>query len=38
MIGVTAIPFAAHSWVQEDRFVFDESPEEVCFFTPILAV
>jgi hypothetical protein len=38
VIGVTARPWAAHSWLQIDRWVLDGSPEDVCSFTPILAI
>lgn len=35
VIGVRAEPFAAHSWVQTGDVVLNDSPEEVCRFTPI---
>jgi hypothetical protein len=38
VIGVCARPWAAHSWLQLDDCVLDSSPEEICRFTPILAV
>ena len=38
VIGVQTQPFAAHSWVQYDDLVLDSTPEEVCYYTPILAV
>ncbi len=38
VLGVKTPPFEAHSWVQHRHFVFDQTPEQVCFFTPILAV
>ena len=38
VIGVRAEPFAAHSWVQADHIVLNDTPEEVTRFTPILAV
>jgi len=38
VIGVSTGPFAAHSWVQYEHYVLDGSPEEACFYTPILAV
>jgi len=38
VIGVKPSPFQAHSWVQHDHYVLDATPEEVCFFTPILVV
>lgn len=37
VIGVRAIPFAAHSWVQVGDTVLNDTPEEVARFTPILA-
>lgn len=36
--GVTTRPFAEHSWVQQDGWVFNEPVEYVLQFTPILAV
>jgi hypothetical protein len=38
VIGVSARPWAAHSWLQVDNCLLDSSPEEVCSFTPILAI
>lgn len=38
VVGVSARPWAAHSWVQSDECVLDSSPEEVCGFTPILGI
>lgn len=38
VIGVRAHPWAAHSWVQQGSLILDGSPEQVCEFTPILAV
>jgi hypothetical protein len=38
VIGVCARPWAAHSWLQLDNCVLDGSPEEICRFTPILAI
>lgn len=38
VIGVSARPWGAHSWVQLDNCILDASPEEVCTFTPILAI
>lgn len=38
VIGVCARPWAAHSWLQLDNCILDASPEDVCTFTPILAV
>jgi hypothetical protein len=37
MIGVESAPFAAHSWVQHERWVLDATPEQICFFTPIFS-
>lgn len=38
VIGVQTGPFAAHCWVQEAGFIFNDAPEYVRRFTPILAV
>ncbi len=38
VIGVKSSPFAAHSWVEQDGFILDSTPEEICFYTPILTV
>jgi hypothetical protein len=38
VIGVCARPWAAHSWLQLGNCVLDSSPEEMCQFTPILAI
>ena len=38
VIGVRTAPFGAHCWVQEAGFVFNDAPEYVRRFTPILAV
>jgi hypothetical protein len=38
VIGVCAMPWAAHSWLQIDDCILDSSPEDVCIFTPILAI
>jgi len=38
VIGVRAEPFAAHSWVQADQVVLNDTAEEVRRFTPILAL
>jgi hypothetical protein len=38
VIGVTISPFAAHSWVQVERYVLGVSPEHARFFTPILVI
>lgn len=38
VIGVKTGPFRAHSWVQQGGCVLDGTPEQVSFYTPILAV
>jgi len=38
VFGVTTDPWTAHSWVQQERFLLDSSPEAVCSLEPILAV
>lgn len=38
VIGVRTLPWAAHSWVQLDSCLLDATPEQVCEYTPILAV
>lgn len=38
VIGVRAMPFAAHSWVQLGRYVLNGPPDFVRAFVPILAV
>jgi hypothetical protein len=38
VIGVQTGPFGAHCWVQEGDVVFNDAPEYVRRFTPILAV
>jgi hypothetical protein len=38
VIGVRTAPFGAHCWVQEGGFIFNDAPEYVRRFTPILAV
>lgn len=38
VIGVQTAPFGAHCWVQEGSVVFNDAPEYVRRFTPILAV
>jgi hypothetical protein len=38
VIGVQTGPFGAHCWVQHDAMVFNDVPEYVRRFTPILAV
>lgn len=36
VFGVTARPFAAHSWVQHGNLVLNDTPEHVGQFTPIM--
>lgn len=38
VIGVQTSPFGAHCWVQEGDVVFNDTPESVRRFTPILTV
>jgi hypothetical protein len=38
VFGVLADPFYAHCWVQQDQIVFNDSPDFVRGFTPILLV
>lgn len=38
VIGVQTGPFGAHCWVQDGSTVFNDAPENVRRFTPILAV
>jgi hypothetical protein len=38
VIGVQTGPFGAHCWIQHDAVVFNDVPEYVRRFTPILAV
>ena len=38
VLGVQTGPFAAHCWVQYQGIVFNDAPEYVRRFTPILAV
>jgi hypothetical protein len=38
VIGITMVPFAAHSWVQFENAVLNDEPEFVRGFTPILAI
>jgi len=38
VMGVRINPWGAHSWVQSGEYVLDGTPEQVRFFTPILAV
>jgi hypothetical protein len=38
VIGVRPKPWGAHSWVQHENLILDGNPEDICSFTPILAV
>jgi hypothetical protein len=38
VFGVRTRPWAAHSWVQLDHLILDSCPEDVCEYTPILAI
>lgn len=38
VIAVRPTPWAAHSWLQLCSFVLDCNPEEICEYTPILAI
>jgi transglutaminase superfamily protein len=38
VIAVRPKPWAAHSWLQVGSFVLDCNPEEICEYTPILAI
>lgn len=38
VIAVRPTPWAAHSWLQLGSFVLDCNPEEICEYTPILAI
>jgi hypothetical protein len=38
VFGVQTAPFAAHCWVQDGPVVFNDTPERVRRFTPILAI
>jgi hypothetical protein len=38
VFGVQTAPFAAHCWVQDGPIVFNDTPERVRRFTPILAI
>jgi len=38
VIAVRPKPWAAHSWLQLSSFVLDCNPEEICEYTPILAI
>jgi hypothetical protein len=37
-IGVKIRPFVAHSWVQAHGFAFNDAPEYLSAYTPILSV
>jgi Transglutaminase-like superfamily len=37
VFGVQTRPFAAHCWLQQDRYLLNETPEGVKRFTPIFA-
>lgn len=38
IIGVSVGPFRAHSWLQDDQFIFNDSPEHAGKFKPILVL
>lgn len=38
VFGVQTGPFAAHCWVQQEAVIFNDTPDHVRRFTPILAV
>jgi hypothetical protein len=38
VFGVQTGPFAAHCWVQEGELVFNDTPDHIRRFTPILAI
>lgn len=38
VIGVQTCPFRAHSWVQQHDVVYNDTPEYVRSFTPIMAI
>jgi hypothetical protein len=38
VVAVRPKPWAAHSWLQLGSFVLDCNPEEICEYTPILAI
>lgn len=38
VFGVNSDPWTAHSWVQQDHYLLDCNPENVCGFEPILAI
>jgi transglutaminase superfamily protein len=38
VFGVNSDPWTAHSWVQQDHYLLDCNPENVCGLEPILAI
>jgi hypothetical protein len=38
VFGVRTLPFGAHCWVQSGPVVFNDTPDRVTIFTPIMAV
>lgn len=38
MFGIKLEPWAAHCWVQQGQFVFNEGVEEAAAYTPIMAI
>ena len=38
VVAVRPTPWAAHSWLQLGSFLLDCDPEEICNYTPILAI
>ncbi|MGQ0835344.1 MAG: lasso peptide biosynthesis B2 protein [Gammaproteobacteria bacterium] len=38
VIGVKTMPFETHTWVQEDGWVFNDTPEFVRRYTPIMVI
>jgi hypothetical protein len=38
VFGVQADPFLAHCWVQQAGFVFNDQPDRVRAFSPIMVV
>lgn len=38
VFGVQTRPFAAHCWVQQDSIVFNDTPDLVLGFTPIMSI
>jgi hypothetical protein len=37
VIGVNTRPWGAHSWVQHEHYVLDDTPEDIRYYTPILS-